>query len=210
MPSSAVWNGRSSPLGATLTPGGVNFSLYSKHATAVELLLFEREDDAEPSRVVALDPARQRSYHYWHCHIDGLGAGQIYGYRVSGPSRPELGLRFDGTNLLLDPYGLAVLTPPGYRRQPGRSSADGLATAMKSVVADPALYDWQGDRPLHRSHAETVIYELHVGGFTLHPSSGVAPEHARHLCRPGGEDPLSAGSGHHGGGAAACFPVRSP
>jgi glycogen operon protein len=178
MGSTTIWNGRSAPLGATVWGGGVNFSLYSKYATAVELLLFDREDQAEPSRVVPLDPARHRSYHYWHCRVDGIGAGQFYGYRVSGPQRPELGLRFDERNLLLDPYGLAVVTPAGYRRAQGRSSADGHATAMKNVVADPTLYDWEGDRPLQRSHAETVIYELHVRGFTRHPSSGVAPERA--------------------------------
>lgn len=156
----------------------MNFSLYSKYATAVELLLFDREDGAEPTRVVPLDSTRHRTYHYWHCRVDGIGAGQLYGYRVSGPQRPDLGLRFDERNLLLDPYGLAVVTPAGYRRAQGRSSADGHATAMKNVVADPALYDWEGDRPLQRSHAETVIYELHVRGFTRHPSSGVAPERA--------------------------------
>ncbi|MCP9818820.1 glycogen debranching protein GlgX [Synechococcus sp. Cruz-9H2] len=176
MGSTTIWNGRSAPLGATVWGGGVNFSVYSKYATAVELLLFEREDAAEATRVVRLDPTRHRTYHYWHCLVDGIGAGQLYGYRVSGPHRPDLGLRFDERNLLLDPYGLAVVTPPGYRRAQGRSSADGHATAMKSVVADPALYDWEGDRPLQRSHAETVIYELHVRGFTRHPSSGVAPE----------------------------------
>ena len=108
----------------------------------------------------------------------GGGPGQIYGYRVHGPWRPEQGLRFDGRNLLLDPYSLAVVTPPGYERQAGLSSGDGLATAMKSVVADPTLYDWEGDAPLGRPRRETVVYELHVRGFTLHPSSGVAPERA--------------------------------
>jgi glycogen operon protein len=97
---------------------------------------------------------------------------------VHGPWRPEQGLRFDGRNLLLDPYSLAVVTPPGYERQAGRSSSDGLATAMKSVVADPTLYDWEGDAPLRRPRRETVVYELHVRGFTCHPSSGVAPERA--------------------------------
>ncbi|MCT0212523.1 MULTISPECIES: glycogen debranching protein GlgX [unclassified Synechococcus] len=174
----AVGNGSSGRLGASVTATGVNFCLYSKHATRVELLLFDRVDAADPCRVVELDPMRQRTYHYWHCLLEGLGHGQIYGYRVHGPWQPEQGLRFDGRNLLLDPYGHAVVTPPGYERQAGRSSGSGLATAMKSVVADPSLYDWEGDAPLRRPGRETVVYELHVRGFTRHPSSGVAAERA--------------------------------
>lgn len=170
--------GSSSYLGTFVTDVGVNFCVYSKYATRIELLLFDREDAAEASCIVELDPASQRTYHYWHCHVVGIGPGQIYGYRAHGPWRPEQGLRFDGRNLLLDPYSLAVVTPPGYGRHIGRSSGDGLATAMKSVVANPTLYDWQGDEPLRRPRRETVIYELHVRGFTRHPSSGVAPERA--------------------------------
>jgi glycogen operon protein len=178
MGACTTWNGSSAHLGALVTAEGVNFCIYSKYASRVELLLFDREDAAEPSCVVELDPVHQRTYHYWHCLVAGLGPGQIYGYRVHGPWRPDQGLRFDGRNLLLDPYSLAVVTPPGYERQAGRSSGDGLATAMKSVVADPTLYDWEGDAPLRRPRRETVVYELHVRGFTCHPSSGVAPERA--------------------------------
>jgi len=176
MGTTNVSAGSSTHLGALVTAEGVNFCVYSKYSTRVELLLFDRLDAAEPSHVVELDPVRQRTYHYWHCHLEGLAPGQIYGYRVHGPWRPEQGLRFDGSNLLLDPYGLGVVTPPGYERLEGRSSAAGLATAMKSVVADPTLYDWEGDVPLRRHRRETVVYELHVRGFTRHPSSGVAPE----------------------------------
>ncbi len=161
-----------------VTPTGVNFNLYTKYATRVDLLLFDREDDPEPSLCLELDPGRHRTYHYWHCQVDGLEAGQIYGYRVHGPWAPERGLRFDSGNLLLDPYGLAVAIPPGYTRQPGQSHCGSLATAMKSVVADPFSYDWEEDRPLQRPRHETVIYELHVRGFTCHPSSGVPPEMA--------------------------------
>ncbi len=173
-----VSDGSSAHLGAAVTPEGVNFCVYSKFATKVELLLFDQENASVPGHVVALDPARHRTYHYWHCHVAGLGPGQIYGYRVHGPWQPEHGLRFDGRNLLLDPYGLAVVTPPGASSQGGRSSAGDLATAMKSVVADPTLYDWGDDQPLRRPRRETVVYELHVRGFTCHPSSGVAAERA--------------------------------
>ncbi len=170
--------GHASPLGATVTREGVNFSVYSKYATAVELLLFEHGEAAEPSLVLPLDPGQHRTYHYWHAHVQGLGPGQIYGYRVQGPWQPERGLRFDGANLLLDPYAPAVLVPKDYRRSPGRSSATGLAGSMKSVVADLAAFDWEGDRPLQRPRRETVIYELHVRGFTRHPSSEVAADRA--------------------------------
>ncbi|MCP9927682.1 glycogen-debranching protein [Cyanobium sp. CH-040] len=170
--------GHASPLGATVTLEGVNFSVYSKYATAVELLLFEHGEAAAPSLVLPLDPCWHRTYHYWHVHVEGIGPGQIYGYRVSGPWQPERGLRFDGANLLLDPYAPAVLVPKDFRRRPGRSSATGLAGSMKSVVADLAAFDWEGDRPLQRPRRETVIYELHVRGFTRHPSSEVAADRA--------------------------------
>jgi isoamylase len=170
-----VARGSSAPLGARVMPTGVNFSLYSKYASRVELLLFDHEDQAEPSRIIDLDPVLHRTFHYWHCGIEGIGPGQVYGYRVHGPWQPELGLRFDGRNLLLDPYGLAVATPAGGAGLRGCSPDDDLATAMKSVVADPSLYDWEGDVPLQRPRAETVIYELHVKGFTCHPSAGLPP-----------------------------------
>ena len=82
--------GRSCPLGATLSPEGANFSVYSKHATAIELLLFDRVDDARPARVIRIDPATNRTYHYWHVFVPGVKAGQIYGYRVEGPFDPPV------------------------------------------------------------------------------------------------------------------------
>jgi glycogen operon protein len=171
--------GSTAHLGSGVTASGVNFCVYSKHASRVELLLFDREDADAPSRSFDLDPRLHRTYHYWHAHVEGIGPGQLYGYRVHGPWDPACGHRFDARNLLLDPYGLAVVMPPGYRRRQGRSCGEeGFATAMKSVVADPCRYEWEGDRPLRRPRRETVIYELHVRGFTRHPSSGVAPERA--------------------------------
>jgi len=175
LPSAGLRQGHPAHLGSQVTPGGVNFNVYSKYATAVELLLFDHEDAAEPSRCFPLDPRRHRTYHYWHCEVEGIGPGQIYAYRVEGPWAPERGLRFDRRNLLLDPYGLAVAVPAGYAPEAGRSHSGSAANAMKSVVADPFAYDWQGDRPLQRPRQETVLYELHVRGFTRHPSSGVTP-----------------------------------
>ena len=161
-------------MGATVSRQGANFSVYSKHATGIELLLFDRADDARPSSVIRIDPATNRTYHYWHVFVPGVKAGQIYGYRVSGTFDPSSGMRFDDRKLLLDPYGLAVAVPQNYSRDAARQKGDNTATAMKSVVADPSVYDWEGDTPLHRPSSRTIIYEMHVRGFTRHPSSGVA------------------------------------
>jgi len=168
-----VQKGVSAPLGATVCDGGVNFSVFSRGATLVELLLFDNENAAQPAQVIPLDPNRHRTYHYWHVFAPGLQPGQIYAYRAHGPFAPRDGLRFDGEKVLLDPYGLALAVPGAYARGAASRPGDNAAVAMKSVVADPGRYDWEGDLPLRRPFAETVIYELHVRGFTRHPSSGV-------------------------------------
>jgi isoamylase len=162
--------GASSPLGATVFPGGVNFCVFSRDCSAVQLLLFDGVDDARPSRTITLDPKHNRTYHYWHIFVPGIGPGQLYGYRVAGPSE----LRFDPDKLLFDPYGRVVAVPALYSRQAAAEPGDNTATAMKSVVAASRGYDWEGDTPLKRPFSRTVIYEMHLGGFTRHPSSGVA------------------------------------
>jgi glycogen operon protein len=167
--------GRPDPLGATLEARGANFSLFSRSATQVELLFFDRVDDARPSRTVSLLAPAHRTYHYWHAFVPGAKAGQLYGYRVHGPSDPAHGLRFDPAKVLLDPYGRGVVVPPHYSRAAAAQPGDNAATAMKSVLTDPSTYDWEGDQPLRRPATQTIIYELHVRGFTRHPSSGVAP-----------------------------------
>src|SRR5947209_17589451 len=110
----AMIAGSPSPLGATVADGGVNFSLFSRPAGGVELLFFDREDDAKPSRAVTLDPVANRTYHYWHTFVPGVRAGQIYAYRVQGTVDPGSGLRFDPTKVLLDPYGRGVVVPKDY------------------------------------------------------------------------------------------------
>ena len=174
MRTATIRRGSSCPLGATLSAEGVNFSVFSKSATLVELLLFDNVQAAQPARVVRLDPERHRTYHYWHVFVPGLQAGQLYGYRVSGPCDPARGLWCDPDKVLLDPYGQAVAVPPHYSRRAAQQPGANTAVAMKSTVADPQAYDWQGDAPLQRPFAQTVIYEMHVAGFTRHPSSGVA------------------------------------
>jgi len=166
--------GRSSPLGATVVQGGVNFSVFSRNALGVELLLFDREDDARAGRVVRIDPSADRTYHYWHVFVPGVRSGQIYGYRVEGPNDPLSGMRFDSTKLLLDPYGRGVVVPQSYSREAACGPDENTATAMKSVVVDPSAYDWEGDAPLQRPSSRTIVYEVHVRGFTRHSSSDVA------------------------------------
>lgn len=165
--------GSSSPLGATIGDGGVNFSLFSRTASGIDLLLFDRDDSAIPSRVITLNPAKNRTYHYWHVSVPGITPGQLYGYRVTGESSPAMGRRFDAQKVLLDPYGRGVAVPKGYSRDEARLAGDNAATAMKSVVVDPSTYEWEGDVPLRRPSAQTIIYEMHVRGFTRHPSSGL-------------------------------------
>src|SRR5271157_506016 len=168
-------HGRSFPLGATLYPEGVNFSVFSKQSEAVQLLLFDHVDDPKPSRVIELDRHTNRTYHYWHVFVPAITAGQIYAYRVRGPFEPEQGLRFDPDKVLLDPYGRSVARPAGYSRDAARKPGDNAASAMKSVAADLGMYDWEDDTLLRRPFAKSVIYELHVGGFTKHPNSGITP-----------------------------------
>ncbi len=167
--------GRSFPLGASLTADGANFSVFAKHSTAAQLVLLDHVDAREPSRVIELDPRYNRTYHYWHSFVPGVTAGQIYGYRVAGPFDPARGLRFDPQKLVLDPYGRCIARPEARSRSAACEPGDNMATALKSVVCDPTAYDWEGDAPLARPFTQTIIYEMHVGGFTRHPNSGVAP-----------------------------------
>lgn len=166
--------GQSAPLGATVCPDGVNFSLFSRKASNVDLLFFDREEDARPSRVIHLDPIANHTYHYWHVFVPSAQAGQIYGYRVCGQFDPGNGMRFDPGKILLDPYGRGVIVPKNYDRNAASRSGDNTATAMKSVIVDPHLYDWEGDKPLKRPSSQSIVYEMHVKGFTRHRNSAVS------------------------------------
>jgi glycogen operon protein len=167
--------GRSFPLGATVGEGGVNFCIYSGRTKQFELLLFDGAADAEPARVIHLDARTHRTYHYWHAFVPGLRPGQVYAYRAMGPFDPARGLRFDPAKVLLDPYARAVVVPDVYDRAAASEPGDNTAVAMRSVVVDPGAYDWEGDAPLRRPFSSTIIYEMHVGGFTRHSNSGVTP-----------------------------------
>jgi isoamylase len=176
-PAAAVSNtGRGFPLGADVLGDSVNFSVYSRQASRVDLLLFDDAAATHPARVIELDARTHRTYHYWHVSVPGIRPGQIYAYRAHGSFDPERGLRFDPTKALLDPYGRAVVVPDGYSRHTSSQYGETNTIAMKSVVVDPDVYDWEGDAPLRRPFITTVIYEMHVAGFTRHPSSGVTAE----------------------------------
>ncbi len=175
-PAAVSPKGQGFPLGATVCPDGVNFSVFSRQATRMELLLFDSAASAQPTSVINLDPRKHRTYHYWHVFVPGIRAGQLYAYRAFGPFDPEHGLRFDPSKALLDPYGRAVVVPDAYSRTHAARYGKPNTVSMKSAVTDPEAYDWEGDAPLYRSFGSTVIYEMHVGGFTRHPSSEVAVE----------------------------------
>jgi len=166
-------SGRPSPLGATVCDGGTNFSIFSASASGMQLVLFDHADDRVAARTVTLDPVRNRTSHYWHIFLPGIQPGQLYGYRADGPRDPAAGQRFDPQKVLLDPYGKAVSVGKNYSRAEACRPGDNAATSMKSVVADLSLFDWQDDKPINRLYRDTVIYEMHVAGFTGDPSSGV-------------------------------------
>ncbi|MCK9463641.1 MAG: glycogen debranching protein GlgX [Proteobacteria bacterium] len=170
MRSLTVTPGAYYPLGATVTRTGVNFALFSRHATRVELELFHRPGDDRPSRTIAVE---NRTRFVWHCHVQGLRPGQAYGYRVDGPDRPELGHRFNRHKLLMDPYARAF-SGSFYgdgRLHLGSEPVDNAAFAARSLVVDDA-FDWGDDAPPAIPLPETVIYEAHVKGLTAHPSAG--------------------------------------
>jgi len=173
-----AWPGRPHPLGATWDGLGVNFALFSEHATAVELCLFNAVADGREAARVRLP---ERTDHVWHGYFPDVRPGQLYGYRVHGPYAPGDGHRCNPAKLLLDPYTKAVGRPLtwddaifGHQSRTGPHAAaadsrDSAAVAPLGVVIDPA-FTWGGDRPPHTPWHETIIYELHVKGFTArHP-----------------------------------------
>jgi isoamylase len=172
-------------LGAHAHGEGVNFALFSQHATRVRLELFDHAEDATAARVIDLDPARHRTGDVWHVWIEGIRPGQLYAYRVDGSYQPSAGHRFNFNKLLLDPLATAISGLPtwgfglarGYDPSvpdgdSGRSAVDD-AGAMPKCVFTHEHFDWHEDRHPRHPWSKTVIYETHVRGFTIHPSSGV-------------------------------------
>ncbi len=172
-PLHAYGSGEPRPLGATLCEGGVNFALYSEHASAIDLLLYDRYDDDEPRQTIRLSGRAHRTVNTWHVFVAGIGAGQLYGYRVHGPSAPEQGLRFDPEKVLVDPYARGIVYGDNRDRRAACSPGPNDRCALKSLVVDPSGFDWGESARPKVAATQRVIYELHVRGFTRHPSSGV-------------------------------------
>jgi len=160
------------PHGATLEDGGVNFSLYSRHATGAELLLYESGAAEAPFQIVRLDPESNHSFFNWHVKLIGLPPGTHYTWRLDGPSDAAVhGWRFDPAVELVDPWAREVDTRFWDRRRTLRVGPS-AHRSMRAVVMDDR-YDWENDHPQRIQTQQMIIYELHVGGFTRHPSSGV-------------------------------------
>ncbi|WP_172657362.1 glycogen debranching protein GlgX [Myxosarcina sp. GI1] len=164
--------GRSHPLGAIPDRNGVNFSIFSEHATSVELLLFSRHDDPEPIQTIELDCKINKTFHFWHVYVRGLKSGAFYAYRIDGPKNIQAGYHFDPQKVLIDPYARGNVKTL-WNRADACVPGDNVATSLRSAVIDTSDYDWEGDRPLNRAMGETIIYEMHVRGFTKSPTSGV-------------------------------------
>ena len=173
------------PLGTYARGDGVNFAFFSRHASRVRLELFDHPEDAAAARMIDLDPARNRTGDVWHVWIKGIRPGQLYAYRVDGPYQPGDGHRFNFNRLLIDPFATAISRLPAWEFGPARGydpSAPGgdsvcstvdNAGAMPKCVFTHEHFRWHEDRPPRHPWSKTVIYETHVRGFTIHPSSGV-------------------------------------
>jgi isoamylase len=172
------------PFGAHQEGEGVNFALFSRHATRVLLELYESPDACSPTRVIDLDASRHRTGDVWHVWVRGISAGQLYAYRIDGPYDPQQGHRFNVNKLLLDPFATALVSVKNWDFEAARgydssseltdlsfSTLDDRNSTPKCLLTD-AHFDWEGDLPLRHSAADTVIYEAHVRGFSIDPSSG--------------------------------------
>ncbi len=177
--------GKPFPLGAEVTAEGVNFAVFSRNGTRVILDLFQNSNDNDPYASIELDPVQNRTGDVWHIFIPGLKAGALYVYQVDGPFEPSQGHRFNVKQLLFDPYAKALTPvsvfhnlPPTYRTPVDKTDVE-LAESRhlydfpKCVVVDDAAFDWEGDRPINRPLSESILYEVHVRGFTANGNSGV-------------------------------------
>ena len=162
------------PIGSSVRKNGVNFSVFSKNAKSIELLLFDRKDDIKPSSIIELkEEKNNKSYFYWHIYIEGLKAGQYYAYRVDGEYNPSKSLAYDKSKVLIDPYAKGIYASNYNRKSAMVFGKDNLPYAYKSVVVAEGEYDWEGDRPLRTDLSDLTIYEMHIGGFTKSESSGI-------------------------------------
>ena len=158
--------------GAVVCNEGVNFCVFSRRASRLQLLLFKRADSRVPFQVIDLDPETHRTFFFWHVLVAGLPEGTYYAWRADGPPDTQCsGCRFDPEKALLDPWATTISTR-AWDRAKACAAGDNILTAMRALVRRDD-YDWGEDERLHIPLRDAIIYELHVGGFTRHPSSGV-------------------------------------
>ncbi len=174
-----IADGAPSPLGVTWIEAhqAYNFALYSRHATGVTLLLYAAPDPATPVYAYRFNRFANKTGRVWHCWVPAAAAPNAtwYAYRVDGPYEPAAGHRFDPQKILLDPHAPAVFFPPGYSRAAAaRPGANDGGAPLGVLPARRAPFDW-GDDPRPRHTHDTIVYELHVKGFTARPNSGVSP-----------------------------------
>ncbi|MDP1663514.1 MAG: glycogen debranching protein GlgX [Methylobacter sp.] len=160
------------PTGATVSDAGVNFSIFSRHATGAELLLYEAAGSPEPFQIISLNPKTNRSFFFWHVFVEALPLGTHYTWRMFGPGdTASTGRRFNAKKELIDPWAKAV-TDVFWNRHRASDPDDESRSSYRAVVAK-SDYFWANERACKRGLEGAVIYELHVGGFTRHPSAGV-------------------------------------
>ena len=166
-------HGKPYPSGSKYNDNGVNFSIFSRNAEQVELLLFDSAEADEPFQTIVLQKEINRTFFSWHVFVSKLPAGTWYTWRMDGPDRVrESGFRFEKEKHLLDPWARAV-SQKRWDRKAACKPGDNTLTAMRCMVVDDDNYDWEGDEPLAIRSEKSIVYELHVGGFTRHPSSNV-------------------------------------
>lgn len=172
------------PFGACVKDDGVNFAVFSRRAQSVTLDLFDAETAKAPYDSIVFNPEKNKTGDVWHIFIKGLHAGALYLYRVAGPYVPPEGKRFNENKYLIDPYAKCLTRGSVFRsyaeqRERGLAGIENgklsdLSNFPKCVVIDDADFDWENDKPLQTPLSETVIYELHVKGFTAAKNSGAA------------------------------------
>ncbi len=163
------------PVGATASDTGTNFCVFSRHATRMQLLLYKRPDSRRPFQIIDLDPENNRSFFFWHVFVEGLTGEKTvaYTWKADGPDDPARGYRFDPNIELLDPWSRATTDVLWQRPYNRKAKPKQSGPSMRALVLPESNYDWQEDNPLRRPCTQEIIYELHVGGFTRHPSAGV-------------------------------------
>ena len=210
-----IWPGKPYPLGATWDGAGVTFSLFSENATRVDLCLFDGSDGQKETRL----PIKEQTQQVWHIYLPEIRPGQLYGYRVDGPYEPEQGQRFNAAKVLLDPYAKAIngavrwsddlfAYEMGHADQDlSLSRSDSAAGLPKCVVVDPA-FSWGNDAPPATPWHKTIIYELHVRGFTVrHPA---VPAELRGTVAPLAHPPVIESLNSIGSSAGEVMPRPAP